>query len=320
MCIIYQEDMIDAIPRFESSDGRKCELSDEFIKNKLKQALYNSNIINLSRGEGRSNMINEIVFHPEILFDWGQKSMHAYLDSKDEILSNFYDPEVVDKDLIIVYINKYADELERFIHNYRELRSNYDENSRIEKLKKDVIREDDNQSLLIIKEWLIFAFHTMGIKEFAEISPCISCSYGDNRFEIAKRFGSNRSRNPYYVLMDCWVRKHDEGITFRRTEYINEKLKYYGLKWFPNHNSEIMLKYAIFPQQLVGYYLFDRGELIKYVVNKNYLNEWEKDVNFYIGDNIYFDQYINFNKLGPYNTVYKYLNGRYSIASRRWYK
>lgn len=275
MNLINSEEMIESIPRFESSDGSECKLSDDFLKDKLKEALYNSSIINLSRGEGRSRMINEIVFHPEILFDWGQKSMHAYLGSKDETLCHFCDPETVDKSLIMIYINKYIDYLEKYIIKYSELKINCDANIRLEKLKEDILREENSERLLIIKEWLIFAFHTMGVKEFSRISPCISCSYGEDRFKIAKKFGGYGGKNNYYILMDCWVSKDDENINFRRTEYINQLLEEYGLKWFQNHNSEIMLKYAIFPQQLVGYYFVDRDKIVKYVVNKHYLDEWK---------------------------------------------
>lgn len=317
MSLVYSEQMIESIPKFESSDGSKCELSDDFLKYKLMEALCNSDIINLSRGEGRSRMINEIIFHPEILFDWGQKSMHAYLDSNDEVLRHFCDPEIVDKDLIVSYINKYLSYLKKYMMKYSELRIDYDVDTKVEQLKEDIFIEENKEILLLIKEWLIFAFHTMGVKEFAKISPCISCSCGENRFEVAKKFGSGRGRNPYYMIMDCWVNKYDEGSTFRRTEYVNEQLREYGLKWFVNHNSEIMLKYSIFPQQLVGYYFIDRGNIVKYVVSKHYLDEWKRDASFSIGEPIYFEQNIDFNILGPYNTVYEYYDGRFSVASRR---
>ncbi|GEM_PF-1263701 len=318
MSLIHPEEMIESIHLFESSDGSCCEFSNDFLKRKLKEALYNEDIINLARGEGRSRLINDIIVHPEILFDWGQKSMHAYLNSKDQVLRDFCDPETVNKGLIVCYLDKYLYQLEKFILRYDELKVSDNVGNRVEQLRNNILKEENLNKLKLIKEWLIYAFHTMGVKEFTKISPCISCSNDYNRFEIAKRFGSNRGRNPYYVLMDSWVNKLDEGITFRRTEYVNEQLSSYGLRWFKNYNSEIMLKYAIFPQQLVGYYFVDHGNIVKYVVNSNYLYEWKNNINFSIGTPIYFDQNIDFNILGPYNTVYEYWNGNYRVASRRY--
>ena len=79
---VAAEEMIDNIPKFECSDGQLITLSETFLKQKLHNALTNPRIINLARGEGRSTALNDIVFHPEILFDWGEKSMHAFLDNQ----------------------------------------------------------------------------------------------------------------------------------------------------------------------------------------------------------------------------------------------
>ncbi len=76
-------EMIQNIPKFECSDGSPLDYDDDFFKDKLQGALTNRNIICLARGEGRSRVLNDIVFHPEILFDWGEKSVHAYLEKND---------------------------------------------------------------------------------------------------------------------------------------------------------------------------------------------------------------------------------------------
>lgn len=102
------EEMINNIPRFESSDGQIGNLTDAFLKQKLHNVLTNPSIINLARGEGRSTVLNDIVFHPEILFDWGEKSMHAFLDNQSDRLREFCDPNIVNKEMMIDYINKYT--------------------------------------------------------------------------------------------------------------------------------------------------------------------------------------------------------------------
>ena len=312
-----EEEIIQSIPRFESSDGSILELDDDFLKDKLHHAIVNRDIICLARGEGRSRVLNDIVFHPEILFDWGEKSLHAFLEKKDETLRKFCDPGIVDKEVMIYYIKKYGEEFKGFYKRYAWLRcQEADVNTFMERLISIICKETDDVKLLCIKDWLLYALHTMQEKEFSRITPCISCSYGDRRFDVAKKFGKGKYNN-YFVVMDSWVECREEGISYIRTDYVNKILKEYGLAWFPNRHNEIMLKYGIFPQQLIGYYFWDRGILKKYVINKHYVDAWKENSDFEIGDSIYFEQIIDFEKLGPYNTVYEY-NGRgYFIAGRR---
>lgn len=309
--------MIQSIPRFESSDGKPLRYEDEFYKNKLHNALSNKDIICLARGEGRASVLLDFVFHPEILFDWGQKSVHAYLEKKDDRLRRFCDPGMVDKELLIEYVLKYGEQLKHKYRSYIFFKcSMKDVDFFEEQLIKDIKKESDEEKLLCIKEALFYAFHTAQIKEFSKITPCISCSYGNERFKTAEKFGKGHY-NKYYVVMDCWVNIDEEGTAYKSVKYVNQMLKQYGLDWFRDNNREIMLKYGIFPQQLVGYYFWDRGSLQKYVINRHYAEEWERNPNFEIGIPMYFDQFIDFEKLSPYNTVYEYNGTRFSIAGRR---
>ena len=229
----------------------------------------------------------------------------------------FCDPEIVDKEVMLYYIRKYGQKLKYYYGRYKYLKcQEEDANDFVEQLINNVEVEDDVSKLLCIKEWLIYALHTMQEKEFSKVTPCISCSYGDNRFNTARMFGRGRN-NSYYVVMDSWVECCEEGRAYKKTDYVNEILEQYGLRWFSNRHNEIMIKYGIFPQQLVGYYFYDRGNLAKYVINKHYVEAWNENPNFEIGSPIYFEQLIDFDNLGTYNTVYEYNGRKYSIAGRR---
>lgn len=312
-----EREEIQRIPRFECSDGSPLKYADSFYKNKLMKALDNPEIICLVRGEGRSRILNDIVFHPEILFDWGEKSLHAFLTKTDERVRRFCDPGVVDKELLISYLRKYGERLKVYYRDYPYFRRTITDVDSFEEKLIDRINELRNEDeLLCIKEWLLYAMHTMGVKEFSRISTCISCSYGENKFDIARKFGAGRTNN-YFVVMDNWVYRQDEGKEYRKTDYVNEVLAKYGLSWFSNRNNEIMLKYGIFPQHLVGYYFYDRNTLVKYVLNKHYVEKWDEDPEFEVGNPIYFEQFIDFTKLGPYNTVYEYNGRTFSVVGRR---
>lgn len=206
------------------------------------------------------------MFHPEVLFDWGEKSMHAFLDDKNEKLRRFCDPNVIDRTLIIEYAYKYGERLQNKINTYRNLIIDGNEYEKIDTLIEEIKCEKNEENLRIVRDWLIYALHTMGERDFAKITSCISCSEGEQRYNVANRFGKGRFNSNYYVIMDSWVRCEEEGRVFKSVNYINTVLEKYGLKWFPNRNNEIMLKYAIFPQRLVGYYLIDRGNIGKYVI------------------------------------------------------
>ncbi|MDD3174303.1 MAG: hypothetical protein PHF63_11730 [Herbinix sp.] len=310
------EEAIWNIPRFESSDGKILRLSDKFIRNKLLNALYNRDIICLSRGEGRSTVINDIILHPEILFDWGEKSVHAFLSNKQEELRRFCDPNVVDKESLIYYVKKYSLNLENYYLRYR-WNTKEDVEQFMKKLLEEINVENEIEKLLCIKEWLIYALHTMGEPEFKGITSCISCSYGNNRFEVANKFGRGFRQNNYYVILDSWVNITEEGTAYKKMDYVNDVLGQYGLKWFSNKHNEIMLKYAIFPQQLVGYYLWDRNNISKHVLNRHYIEKWNNDSDYEIGQPIYFEQIADFERLGPYNTVYEFNGSRFSIIGRR---
>lgn len=143
-------EMIEGIPRFECSDGRPLEFEDDFFKDKLKKALTNTDIICLARGEGRNSVLNDIVFHPEILFDCGEKSVHAFLEAKDEKFRRFCDPEIVDREVLIYYIGKYSERLRWLYFKYHFKCNETDVNAFEKRLIKQVRTEKDNEKLLCI--------------------------------------------------------------------------------------------------------------------------------------------------------------------------
>ena len=309
-------EMINSITKFEASDHMPIQLSNSFLKEKLRNANNNPNIINLARGEGRPQVLNDIGFHPEILFDWGVKSMHSFLDDRRRDTRNLYDPEFVDKQEIVKLASKYSELYLKKNKKHSQLGNMQENKIRLDELGRKIQTVNDHDRLLEIKFVILYAMHTLGDCSHKNDTPIISCSEGINRYNVAYRFG-NYLKNKYFVILDNWVRCDQEGISFTRTDYVINLLHECGLNWFPDINNEIMLKYAIFPHNLVGYYLIERGQVVKYVVNRHYIEEWEKDASFEIGDDIYIEQNIDFNILGTYSTIYQFDNFRFSIAARR---
>jgi hypothetical protein len=71
--------LINSIPCFKSQNSDMLGLDDEFLKKQLLKSEDNNEIIKLARGEGKKFILDSIVAFPNIIFDWGQKSMHSFL-------------------------------------------------------------------------------------------------------------------------------------------------------------------------------------------------------------------------------------------------
>ncbi|EIW15695.1 hypothetical protein SAMN04515679_0507 [Pelosinus fermentans] len=74
------------------------------------------------------------------------------------------------------------------------------------------------------------------------------------------------------------------------TRNIISRLKSFSIDWYPDHNKEIMIRYGLFPQNIVGYYVYKDGKLCSYVINPYYLCKWRADSSFDIGDGVFIDQ------------------------------
>lgn len=87
------------------------------------------------------------------------------------------------------------------------------------------------------------------------------------------------------------------------------------MNWFKDRDKEVLIKYAMFPHQIVGYYYFENDKLIHYKVNPFYVDKWREDPDFKIGDRIYISQDIHkiSDKL-PFDSIYTNCNGIYSVS------
>ena len=358
--------LIEQIPKFKTKYGDLTIEDGAFIKQKLHEAEFNSQIIRLARGESRPIILDNIVSNPNIIFDWGVKSMHALYDnSENSELRDFLEPNQIDKELLKRLLYRYKRKLlelhEDEKKRWENRKQNYPEicKNRLDKINKwkekhpnrrcpfDIIRfsesginqsintienaidnEDNYQNLIIIKEFLCYSLHTSGYSKYKDISPWVSTSEGDNRYCYARTFMSpknleniNRRNTKRGIILDYWVDKREDGHAYRSTNHIIRKLHEIGIPWYRNKYNEVMVKYALYPHQLVGYYYFEDNELKYYVVNHHYVDMWKENLQFNIGDYIYIEQdNVDFPADNPYKVIYsKYEFGRYtSIYNKIW--
>ena len=296
------------------ANGRELNANELILlKTKLLDAEQNSNIIRLARGEGRSGILDDIIENDEIIFDWGLKSQHAF--HKQSEFRDFLEPNSMDVTQMKRIVNMFKEDIScRYKRNFKNVPyclNNVD----------DVVRElfniidnnsDSHSSLMIIKDWICTVLHTAGASDFKNISPWVSATAGNQRYKTAYFFGTGHipfsrrttDMNKRFVIFDTWVNRYEEHNTYEKTKYLIDKFREIGLPWYPDKHHEIMLKYAIYPHCLIGYYYFENDNLLYYQVNPHYLKYMKAYTDFQIGDDIYIDQLrISFPANNPYRKI-----------------
>lgn len=302
------------------------------LQEKLLQAENNPDILRLARGDGRKIVLDEILADDKIIFGWGLKSQHSF-----HARSSFRDllePEQVQtaglKKLVGLYENNlayhYGKEGFRSFHHAR-----LDHAEIVQQLYAMIENEQTSrEDLLLIKDWLCMMLHTAGCIEFKDISPWVSAALGVQRYKTAYLFGRGQrfdakwhSKRSYdicrrYVIFDTWIACYDEHHAFERTQFLIDRLDQMGLPWYPDRNHEIMLKYAIYPQNLIGYYYFENDCLCYYYVNPHYFEHMLANPEFQIGDYVFIDQAgVDFPANNPYRMIYTRHGNKFSIYKRR---
>ncbi|MDF2800408.1 MAG: hypothetical protein K0S61_311 [Anaerocolumna sp.] len=295
--------MISSIPKFQTQYNKFYDLDNDFLKEKLIQSETNKAIYRLARGEGSKKVLNKIL-DPDILFDWGMKSNHSRHIKVD--VRNELNPGNASSKYLLELTSRFQEDINKQKSKYDHIEGTVD----IVELMKKATNYEERK---ILKEFYISYLHTAGSdKEFNTYKPWISTSYGANRLSLASRFGKN-TKNKTYIILDYWVNRKST-YQYIKTFKIIRILNKLGLKWHSDINKEIMVRYALFPQNLVGYYYFQNDELQYYYFNHHYIDQWYIDKSFSIGNRLYIPQpHVDFPKTeeNPYNIIY--LNSGYTI-------
>ncbi|MCW0603545.1 hypothetical protein OKR38_18600 [Clostridioides difficile] len=171
---LESSNLINSIPYFKSKYSDLCGLDDIFLKNQLHMAENNNEIIKMARGEGRKEILESIIEPCNLIFDWGQKSMHSLLDSSE--IRKFLEPDGIDKELMFDLLELSEESL--LYHTNKYNKKSCGIKSVIDKINKAILRAESQSDLIIIKEWLCYMLHTAGHNEFKKISPWVSVSTG----------------------------------------------------------------------------------------------------------------------------------------------
>ncbi len=309
--------IVDAIETAKVSGRELTDYERALLKEKLKESEINRDIIRLARGEGRLNILEEIVNNEKLLFDWGLKCQHAFY--KDSEFRTFLEPYNVDLQQMKRIVSMFGKALS---YRYKK-HFNLDDVAHTEAVTQKLLDTIDRhaqsrENLILIKDWICATLQTAGHEDFKNVSPFVSATMGDNRYQIAYDFGSGElwgskrkmGKNKKFVIYDAWINASEEHFAYEKTDYLIQSFKELGLPWYPDAHHEIMLKYAIYPHNLIGYYYFEQDELISYCVNPHYWQKFLEGHNFKIGDHIYIEQNeFDFPFHNPYRLIY-YRDGK----------
>ncbi len=319
--------MIEGIEIAQTTEHRLNADELSYLKSKLIEAETNQHIIRLARGDGRTQVIDDIIANDGVIFDWGLKSQHAFHEQSR--FRDFLEPNSLDVDMMKEIIAMFENALSyRYNKHFINQRNWLSAANNIVQDLNDIIDSNRHtrENLLLIKDWICATLQTAGSADFKNISPWVSTTTGADRYKTAYCFGqrcipfSRRTMgaNKRFVIFDTWVSIQDEHCGYERTQYLIQKFKKLGLTWYPDKHHEIMLKYAIYPQNLVGYYYFEQDNLLHYQVNPHYWDEIKDNPDFKIGDPLYFDQpNVNFPANNPYRIIYSRAGNRFETYSRR---
>lgn len=319
--------MIEDIEAAQTADYQLNSVELSNFKNILLEAETNRQIIRLARGDGRIRIIDNIILKRGIVFDWGLKSQHAFHEQSK--FRDFLEPNAMDVNQMKEIVTMFKKDLAyRYYKHFGSEDQRLSTADKIVQNLNDVIDENEHcvESLLLIKDWICAVLQTAGAVDFKNISPWVSATAGTDRYKTAYFFGSGyipfakrkMCKNQRFIIFDTWVSVNDEHYTYERTQYLIQKLKELGLPWYPDKHHEIMLKYAIYPHNLIGYFYFECDNLLHYQLNPHYWDEMKKGSDFKIGEPLYFDQSnVDFPADNPYRVIYSRSGNHFETYKRR---
>ncbi|MCX6150889.1 MAG: hypothetical protein NTX22_10220 [Ignavibacteriales bacterium] len=165
----------------------------------------------------------------------------------------------------------------------------------------------------LLAKWKIFFIsflHNYGSCEtFKNYSPFISLTYGRNKYKVASKFALSKCSFDRGIVFVYSLTKNCHYYIKAKT--LTNKLKKYGVQWYKDSHSEIMLLGGMYPHFLIGIFeVFKEGNA-KFIINpwlyRKIINEREFD--FSNGLEINQQNFHSFaEKLGYSNFFFHFVN------------
>lgn len=124
----------------------------------------------------------------------------------------------------------------------------------------------EEKPLEVQESWkfaLLALLHNKGKDDYFKPSSCfVSLTYGENKYNTAKKFAVGRNNNG---LIYIYILKKSLKNHFRAGDLTN-KLCDLGIKWYEDSNSEIMVINGLYPHNIIGFFEINREDK-RFVLN-----------------------------------------------------
>lgn len=181
----------------------------------------------------------------------------------------------------------------------------------------NMISKMDEEELVKWKVFLLSFLHNSGkLKQFKNHSPFISLTYGPNKYKISRKFALDRCQHKkgiifLYCLNTGWP-------NYIKTIEFEKKLTRFGVNWYKDDNSEIMLLNGMYPHYLLGIFEVEPIRNPRFIINPWLYNMFLQNQNFDYFNGIpieqtYFHSFAE--KLGYNNYFFHYINQNVEYVS-----
>jgi len=217
------------------------------------------------RGDSRKNKSkHEIFFKNELMkiFIVGQKAKSFLPNSSSSKYQHISDGN---KNQLLYDINRLIDEVNN------EISARPKSHNISGQIPNDFIKSLEKVKCQELYRWKIFFLsflHNSGKnKSFSGVSPIISLTYGYNKYVTARKFALSRSKISKGIIFLYYL--NTNWPYFIKSKNLARKLKDFGVNWYNDINTEIMLINGMYPHHLVGIF-----EVLPYSNPRFIINPW----------------------------------------------
>jgi hypothetical protein len=223
------------------------------------------------RGDSKKSVQEHDDFFRDTLdkiFIVGQKARYFSYDN-EKIKEIHQHIQNHDKNTLINEIEVLNDKVNSAIKiREKEFSKNIDEYKKCFTFINDLkLTQYDKKTLWGMKIFLLHFLHTDGReKEFNTQTPFLSTAYGDEKFEIAKKFalGEDRQNKKSYIAIYLLNTKN---AYYYKTKDLSGKLQSDGCKWHEDKYDELILVNGMFPHYLLALLELEKEEVTRCILN-----------------------------------------------------
>jgi hypothetical protein len=136
-------------------------------------------------------------------------------------------------------------------------------------INRKFINELSTYDMDSLNKWKVFFLsflHNSGsLKEFKSISPFLSMAYGSKKYSIARKFALARTGHERGIIYLYALNLGDPY--YIQTNLMTKKLNKFGITWYEDSHSEIMLMNGMYPHYMLGVFEVTWENTPRFIIN-----------------------------------------------------